>query len=529
MANLISQQSVFGADPTDGFVAYTLAVKPYHCKLLEVLIEHIYKESVTVNITEKWRWSVGITSPDIEVIPMCESSNTWDSLTSANDYIPTRIIKAVGETPIEVIFLSDPATPTIITVSYNPDNYIINIGDPITFQTTGSFPNTTVGPISPGLVYYVYSINGDSIEVSKTSVSAPLIFVTPGTGTTKIHQENLLYNSFLVEQPVMQEFECAVANKQSNQLSFVNTYNILNISPLNKTITVSGHLTAAGSILYIHNNTGNSVDGQYTISLTTVSGSNTIITVHENILNNAQNNGVVHIRDSVHNVPHWFAGIKVRVSSSNALPYPLEPSIDYYFIPTTEEGIFTLSTKRFPKDITDMVDISTLGGNTFNIRRTDVFFPGAIVSITNSHLSRNNGIFYIRDIKQEGNYARINTLQKVPRSTPPLLSNDGVMNIYTDGEYNISSYCGENQQAPDLHTSAFIDERITFEFVINFNDMIKSEYNEDNASIFNLTLTSIASPAYSFPGMGLDTQFFDMGVLDEDTLFDSTASSGMLY
>ena len=176
MANLNSQQSIFGTDPTDGFVAYTLAVKPYHCKLLEVLIEHIYKESVTVNITEKWRWSVGITSPDIEVVPMCESSNTWDSLTSVNDYIPTRIIKAVGETPIEVIFLSDPAIPTIITVSHNPDNYIINIGDPITFQTTGSFPNTTVGPISPGLVYYVYSINGDSIEVSNTSVSAPLIF-----------------------------------------------------------------------------------------------------------------------------------------------------------------------------------------------------------------------------------------------------------------------------------------------------------------------------------------------------------------
>lgn len=54
--NLIS--SLFKIDAAEGFVRYVNAVKPYHSKILDVLIEYIYKEDVRASVTEKWTTDV---------------------------------------------------------------------------------------------------------------------------------------------------------------------------------------------------------------------------------------------------------------------------------------------------------------------------------------------------------------------------------------------------------------------------------------------------------------------------------------
>lgn len=647
MANLISQKSLFIADPTEGFVQYTQSVKPYHTKILEILVEYVYHEDISVSMTEKWRWNMDLTRPNFDVLPMCGYGVIWDNWTTINDYSPVNIIQSVGDTPIEVVFYFDLSNPTHILVSNNPDGYVINVNDPVTFQTTGMLPTTATGPMSPGLVYYVCSVDGSIIELSTTISSSPIVFVDGGTGTIKIHQENLKYNSFLVEQPVTPQFECTVSNPQANQLSFASSYNVVQVIRAIKTWIISGHVISAayqlavfsiakigtsstgllnnstvytaqitvdgtpyniaitgstaqtftnllaqlnidlngfaiatlengsiriqsnilgatsnidiqdglpnslfgsltnfdnitpevndtvaipGTLMYVHHNSGNGTDGTYTIVSAVISGANTVLVVEESISNNAQNDGIIYINYKVFSVPHWYTGTKVKVSSPGTLPTPLSASEEYFFIPNYAVGTFNLSMKQKPKDITELVDITSLGvGAILNIQRADVFYPGAVVDVTNTHLSRNNGRFYVRSVEKEGAYARISTLQKVVRTTPPSLVTDGVMTIYLNNGYDYLGYCGELQQAPELYTSAFIDERITFEFVVNFNDYINPLMIEDNNNPFNSTLTVATSPSYSLPTMGFDTQFFDMGVLDEDTFFDSSMSSSIIY
>ena len=55
-ANLIN--SLFKIDAAEGFVRYTNTVKPYHSKILDVMIEYIYKEDVRVKVTEAWTTDV---------------------------------------------------------------------------------------------------------------------------------------------------------------------------------------------------------------------------------------------------------------------------------------------------------------------------------------------------------------------------------------------------------------------------------------------------------------------------------------
>ena len=55
-ANLIN--SLFKIDAAEGFVRYTNTVKPYHSKILDVMIEYIYKEDVRVKVTESWNTDI---------------------------------------------------------------------------------------------------------------------------------------------------------------------------------------------------------------------------------------------------------------------------------------------------------------------------------------------------------------------------------------------------------------------------------------------------------------------------------------
>jgi len=54
-------------DPVEGLVSYTNFVKPYHTKILEVLVEYIHTDCIDVTFTEDWYLSLGM--PAVELLP----------------------------------------------------------------------------------------------------------------------------------------------------------------------------------------------------------------------------------------------------------------------------------------------------------------------------------------------------------------------------------------------------------------------------------------------------------------------------
>lgn len=533
MSNLISQNTLVSVDPTEGLVQYAQAVKPYHTKLLEVLVEYVYKEDIKVTMSERWNWDVYLTQAYVELVKNCGFGVVWDNSLVANDYPVVGIVQAVGETPIEVSVYTDPLNPTHVTITYNPNQYDISIGTPITFQTvgiSGKLPNTTTGPVSPGRVYYVTSKIGDIIEISPilppvlptVSISAsplfpavvapapvygpPLVFVSSGD-PVYIHLEGLEYNSFLVEPAPVVQFQCIATNVVSNQLTFVNAYNITGVNSSQKKWTVpdkllsSGYQTIAfgsprigssstgllsgttytstvtvdgvnipisvpglsastftdllvllngalggaasasllngniiitsssvgyastinitdtgsdplfasitffdafapyvnetvaipGNALYVSNNTGTeSANKRYTIQSAILSGSDTIITTVEAISILATATGFINIQDDINTIPNWVTGTKVKLSTNGILPTPLSSTMEYYYIPSADLGHFNLAKKAFPTSVLDYVDITSMGTKVINIERTELFYPGAVVSVSNSYLNRND-------------------------------------------------------------------------------------------------------------------------------------------
>lgn len=74
MANLVN--SLFKIDAAEGLVRYTNTVKPYHSKILDVLIEYVYKEDIRVKVKEGWNWNVAIDkTPNRCVFDVIESSS----------------------------------------------------------------------------------------------------------------------------------------------------------------------------------------------------------------------------------------------------------------------------------------------------------------------------------------------------------------------------------------------------------------------------------------------------------------------
>jgi hypothetical protein len=47
-----SPQTLSTIDPTEGLIQYVQAVKPYHTKVLEVLVEYVYTENLAVTIVD---------------------------------------------------------------------------------------------------------------------------------------------------------------------------------------------------------------------------------------------------------------------------------------------------------------------------------------------------------------------------------------------------------------------------------------------------------------------------------------------
>lgn len=158
------------SDPTEGLVNYVQTVKPYHSKILEVLVEHIVSDDINVSIAEKWEWIISLRRPDIDTVYNCGHGLAW-GLTTPNIFTPpANIISAtVGSEldPNSNSFLIEPVTlPTfgiaitdVTTSTFTfATHHTINMVDDVTNTWFVSGDLTSI--LTPGDKIYVNANTG---------------------------------------------------------------------------------------------------------------------------------------------------------------------------------------------------------------------------------------------------------------------------------------------------------------------------------------------------------------------------------
>ena len=209
-------------DPVQGFVDYILDIKPYHSKILEVLIEYIYTDPVNVTINEKLEWKVdavySLTDPIIScsvgfdnipygsisgetvlnIDPVTDSfvvpgDRTKDFPIGSNITVRSQIIDGINDTIIDPVGLHT-GTYTIVSTTYTPGNALVDpsttifvtqdIIDPI---PPTAAPNVYVVTLSHSPIPIIGIIPPSSAENPSTNVGSNM-FVVAGDHTSRFIQ-----------------------------------------------------------------------------------------------------------------------------------------------------------------------------------------------------------------------------------------------------------------------------------------------------------------------------------------------------
>lgn len=227
-------QALFRIDPTQGLVDYVNTVKPYHTKVLDVLVEYVYTEKIDTNVKDRWSWVMSFTRPESAVEYSCGYGYRWDpfGLASPESTPTSRIINALGKLLIDV----NTTVGTTINIIRNTTGYQLATNDPIVFQNIPLElydPSLNIEYITPGRTYYIASITPTTLTVSLSAGGSPIAF--GAVGTLEILPQGLSYNTFLVEPTLnASSYDCLTVNTSSNQLAFVNGYNITGVDTAQK-------------------------------------------------------------------------------------------------------------------------------------------------------------------------------------------------------------------------------------------------------------------------------------------------------
>lgn len=183
MANLI--ESLFRVDPTEGLVQYAKVVKPYHTKILDVLVEYIYTEKASVTINEKWEWTLQLGEPDADVIRMCGYGLVWDAFRSNETNPSTTIISAESNTSLGVpsnTFLIEPSlgSPYTVLVTNLQSNQLTFVRPYVTVGVNPALKKWTAqgnlsSNLSVGQKIYIRENSGFGADKEYTVVSFTLV------------------------------------------------------------------------------------------------------------------------------------------------------------------------------------------------------------------------------------------------------------------------------------------------------------------------------------------------------------------
>lgn len=543
MADLV--ESLMRIDPTQGLIDYVNTVKPYHSKILDVLVEYVYREQISASIDERWSWNIAfMTRTDQDIVYSCGYGYRWDPAGIISpEAIPTSyIVNATGKLYI------DAATTTgsnVINITRNTTSHAFAMYDGVVFTTDTTTPflsEAYADVIAPGRTYYVNPIDASSFEVYtdviQTKDSNENIVITGFVGAAIVFTasdvvyatpQTLPYNTFLVQQANdISSYTCLATNVVANQLSFVDGYSITNVNPGLKQWTIGATLTlTAGDVIYINGNSTSVANKKYTVA--SVAGG--VVTVNEPIPPLTATDGKLYIVDAFDTIPYWPYGMKVKVTSTGTLPAPLSAAVSYYFIPSDKIGVFNLATKRYPQQIGDYVDLTSVS-TELSIQRAEPFTPGNYVTVTGSYMNQTDGKYIVSNIEPEGQYFRVGVYQSIKRTTPSPLPtlHDGVM-ILDQGSYDMPSVCPA-VQTPELYVGTFIHENLQFKFSISETEFIgvtavENEQTGLGNSVYGGTGVKLEPYTASTDGSsttsttqfilpsGFDTQLFDVGAMDE--------------
>ena len=216
-------QSLFRIDPTQGLVDYVNAVKPYHTKLLEVLVEYVYTERVDITVSERWKWDMSFTRPDGEIVFACGYGHQWDpyGILAPESTPMSMIVNATGKMFVDV---STSAGSSNITIIRNITGHVLSVNDPVTFDFDGSPPPE----LTPGLTYYVTSVVASVITVSGSVGGTPIVFAS--ATVLRIAPHGLPYNTFLIQPTLNTATYTALATSTATgQLAFVDGYDLSDV------------------------------------------------------------------------------------------------------------------------------------------------------------------------------------------------------------------------------------------------------------------------------------------------------------
>lgn len=217
-------QALFRIDPTEGLVDYVSTVKPYHSKLMEVLVEYVYTEKIDATVGERWKWEMTFSEygANTDVLYSCGYGYRWDAHgLSSPEAVPTSlIVSATGKFYIDVSTTVGSANVAIVR---NTTGHTLAVGDPIVFESDPSIPLGIEG----GKTYFVTAVT-PNLQVSETPGGTPKVFID--SVVTKIMPQGLPYNTFLVQPSLnTSSYPCLVTSGVSNQLTFVDSYDLTGV------------------------------------------------------------------------------------------------------------------------------------------------------------------------------------------------------------------------------------------------------------------------------------------------------------
>jgi hypothetical protein len=552
-------------DPTQGLVEYVKATKPYHTKIMDVLIEYVYEEQVDVTVGERYTWRINLAQPDADLEYACGYGLTWDSASSA-DANPNVVIDDIvpGSHVVLGTTSTDGLTPGEFilagkVISQFPAGSTFRVLDSPYSDSAYTTPsNITEFTVDVGGATYV---GGNThVPVVETLLVLPPNALSGGRAYARIGEPNTFTNSMLVTAASPYAFSFTPINLSSNQFAVVDRVAVVSVVPASKQWTIQGNKVAdigVGTKIYVTSNTGNG-NGTYTVQAVTLVGLNTQITTQEPIFATATGTGfvgipirasdtyniigvnpalrrwtvtgshlaglianqvleitgagagsgkylvdsavissgntVITVKGSVNpsatasgtmevqRLPRWASGTKIEVSGTGILPVPLVENTPFYFIPQTAPGVFNLAYRRYPRQLTDYVNITTTGTGEITIQRAELYYPGAVVRVSNTFNNTNDGIYFIKDTQQEGAQTRLTLMQALKGPHGGNFSIAGT--ITTEGSgFDEPTYCPV-ASASALHTDLFIHELLQFTISMDQRDSVASVAEENSDAVF---------------------------------------------
>jgi hypothetical protein len=307
------QDALFRIEPTRGLVSYTEDVKPYHSKILDVLIEYVYEERIEATVTEKWKWEIhwderwdadrgadwlaGRTAPTVTY--SCGYGLVWDHASTA-DSNPRVDIVHISPASHTVLGI----TPTVGAVKAKvtvAGNVALDFPAGSVFRLSGStYSNSSLTLPANITEFTVFGtpvyVNGRTV-VTILETLLPAVDLVLGTAYAMVDRFEAGLptpaNSFLVTTPTATPHSFVVSDLDSNQLTIVDRSSIIAVNAVGKTWTISGNKVAdieVGSYVYVTSN-HNNANGKYTVLAVALSSGNTQITVKEPIFTTATASG----------------------------------------------------------------------------------------------------------------------------------------------------------------------------------------------------------------------------------------------